>query len=160
MTAMHKRSRVQLSHTGLQNVHRASCALIPLPLLQIGLDPDEPDMALFQAFYRWGKTRVFKWHRSAFASRAHCSWKAMLMIYYAGRMPVMEIVFLARKVKVEQNKLIQFNTVWGLPAQGAGRLVSRCWGTGAACVQGKTSVGVMPAQVRWPSSQRGQTKRL
>jgi len=55
---------------------------------QIGLDPDEPDMGLFQCFYRWG------------------------------RMPVMEIVFLARKSHVEEDKLIRFETVWGLPAQG------------------------------------------
>eukprot|EP00967_Tisochrysis_lutea_P004294 scaffold5056_cov39-Tisochrysis_lutea.AAC.3 len=37
----------------------------------------------------------------------------------AGRMPVMEIVFLARKSHVEEDKLIRFETVWGLPAQGA-----------------------------------------
>jgi hypothetical protein len=44
-------------------------------------------------------------------------------------MPVIEIVFLARKVNVEQNKLIQFDTVWGLPAQGeesARELSSAC----------------------------------
>lgn len=37
----------------------------------------------------------------------------------AGRLPVMEIVFLAQKTHVEPNKLIQFTSVWGLPAQGA-----------------------------------------
>jgi hypothetical protein len=33
-------------------------------------------------------------------------------------MPVMEIVFLAHKKHVEQDRLIQFETVWGLPAKG------------------------------------------
>jgi len=33
-------------------------------------------------------------------------------------MPVMEVVFLARKLHVERNKLIQFDTVWGMPAKG------------------------------------------
>ena len=35
-----------------------------------------------------------------------------------GRMPVMEIVFLARKSHIEEDKLIQFESVWGLPAKG------------------------------------------
>lgn len=38
--------------------------------------------------------------------------------FTAGRMPIMEIVFLAQRTRNEPNKLIQFETVWGLPAAG------------------------------------------
>eukprot|EP00195_Chlamydomonas_chlamydogama_P003447 CAMPEP_0202919418 /NCGR_PEP_ID=MMETSP1392-20130828/75775_1 /ASSEMBLY_ACC=CAM_ASM_000868 /TAXON_ID=225041 /ORGANISM="Chlamydomonas chlamydogama, Strain SAG 11-48b" /LENGTH=318 /DNA_ID=CAMNT_0049612769 /DNA_START=156 /DNA_END=1112 /DNA_ORIENTATION=- len=55
---------------------------------QIGLDPAQPDMALFQCFYRYAQ------------------------------LPVMEIVFLAKRTHVEVNKRIKFETVWGLPAKG------------------------------------------
>jgi len=55
---------------------------------QIGLDPNEPDLGLFQCFYRWG------------------------------RLPIMEIVFLARKVEAEQDKYIKFESIWGMPAMG------------------------------------------
>lgn len=36
----------------------------------------------------------------------------------AGLLPVMEIVFLMEKTHVEQDKLIQFETVQGMPASG------------------------------------------
>ncbi|KAG1662149.1 hypothetical protein FOA52_011022 [Chlamydomonas sp. UWO 241] len=55
---------------------------------QIGLDPNEPNMALFQCFYRWGQ------------------------------LPVLEVVFLLRKKHVEKDRLIVFDTAYGMPASG------------------------------------------
>lgn len=55
---------------------------------QIGLDPDEPSMGLFQCFYRWGQ------------------------------MPLMEIAFVAKKIEVIPNKEISFMSIWGMPMSG------------------------------------------
>lgn len=40
------------------------------------------------------------------------------LLLAAGLLPVMEIVFLLEKTHVEQDKLIQFETVQGMPAAG------------------------------------------
>ncbi|PNH10854.1 hypothetical protein TSOC_002327, partial [Tetrabaena socialis] len=56
--------------------------------LQIGLDPNNPDLALFQCFYRFGL------------------------------MPVMEIVFVLQKTEVVQDEYIAFESVWGMPITG------------------------------------------
>ncbi|GFH24850.1 uncharacterized protein HaLaN_22716, partial [Haematococcus lacustris] len=55
---------------------------------EIGLDPEQPDMGLFQCYYRWG------------------------------RMPLLEIVFLLHKTEIELDKRILFETRWGMPAAG------------------------------------------
>ncbi|GAX84328.1 hypothetical protein CEUSTIGMA_g11750.t1 [Chlamydomonas eustigma] len=55
---------------------------------QIGLDPTQKDFALFQCFYRWGM------------------------------LPVMEIVFLLKKVILVENQHIIFYSVQGMPMSG------------------------------------------
>ena len=61
---------------------------------QIGLDPSQPDVALIQCYYRW----------------------AML--------PLLEIVFLTVKTNVEENSLIQFALVEGMPGVGEVKFVA------------------------------------
>eukprot|EP00798_Chlamydomonas_sp_ICE-L_P022812 gene22812-29983_t len=56
---------------------------------QIGLDPDEEDMALFQCFYRWSQ------------------------------LPVLEIIMLIKRTIVVENELIEFESTWGMPANGS-----------------------------------------
>ncbi|KAF8062649.1 hypothetical protein HT031_003978 [Scenedesmus sp. PABB004] len=59
---------------------------------QIGLDPDTPDMALFQCFYRWRK------------------------------LPMMEIIFLLERTCVEPDARITFESATGMPIKGEVRL--------------------------------------
>ncbi|EFJ44346.1 hypothetical protein VOLCADRAFT_106492 [Volvox carteri f. nagariensis] len=56
--------------------------------MQIGLDANNPDLALFQCFYRHGL------------------------------LPVMEIVFVLQKTEVVPDKRIAFESVWGMPMSG------------------------------------------
>jgi hypothetical protein len=120
---------------------------------QVGLDPDEPDMALCQCFYRWGALCLCLVHRVAGCRRAHHSrvpvtrfrarqrqavgaplgdsqiapqnaasvMERALTPYYpvhAGYLPIMEIVFLAQKSYAEKDKMLCFESLWGMPAQG------------------------------------------
>ncbi|GFR40384.1 hypothetical protein Agub_g934 [Astrephomene gubernaculifera] len=55
---------------------------------QIGLDPNNPDLALFQCFYRHG------------------------------HLPTMEIVFVLQRMEAVQDKRIVFESVWGMPMAG------------------------------------------
>lgn len=55
---------------------------------QIGLDHENPDMALFQCFYRHGM------------------------------LPVMEVVFLLERTEAVQDKKLSFESVWGCPISG------------------------------------------
>ncbi|GIL60170.1 hypothetical protein Vafri_14786, partial [Volvox africanus] len=56
---------------------------------QIGLDANNPDLALFQCFYRHGL------------------------------LPVMEIVFVLQKTEILPDKRIAFESVWGMPMSGS-----------------------------------------
>ncbi|KXZ45091.1 hypothetical protein GPECTOR_58g540 [Gonium pectorale] len=56
--------------------------------MQIGLDPNNPDLALFQCFYRHGL------------------------------LPVMEIVFVLQKTTIVPDIRIAFESVWGMPMSG------------------------------------------
>ncbi|GLI70767.1 hypothetical protein VaNZ11_015800, partial [Volvox africanus] len=56
---------------------------------QIGLDVNNPDLALFQCFYRHGL------------------------------LPVMEIVFVLQKTEILPDKRIAFESVWGMPMSGS-----------------------------------------
>lgn len=50
---------------------------------------------------------------------AHCTDQHLLYgVLFTGRLPLMEIIFLLERTKVEQNKRIKFQTCYGMPMSG------------------------------------------
>ena len=109
--------------------------------VQIGLDPKHENLALFQCFYRWGEQpRDARPHLDCpnaiinryvqINDKPQCQPRrdhSLLLCHSsflhpspipAGMLPVMEIVFLLNRTEVQQDKLIRFQSIQGMPLQG------------------------------------------
>ena len=109
--------------------------------LQIGLDPKHENLALFQCFYRWGEQprdahppldcpNAITDRYVQINDKPQCQPRRDHSLFLchssflhpspipAGMLPVMEIVFLLNRTEVQQDKLIRFQSIQGMPLQG------------------------------------------